>query len=246
MKQSFSNSYTFCLTALLLCICWLKPSHTSAGPLRINLSNGTAVEVPYYWEEKGEIKFEMPGGVAGIPKSYVTSVQEIVAMREFDPEVLIESKSATSTNPREQMLVELVEQQAPSRPAFEKLSPEESLALIDQLGSKASVRSGERIHGPKIAKQGDFAELVRMRGNELMLVMQNVVTSRDEMKNTRFSLTLYDSEGNVLQTQPCELYKVDIDVKTMKNLGIRGHLFSVIATIKPDSRISRYEIWVAR
>jgi hypothetical protein len=245
MNQRFRNTYGCCLAVLVVCFCWLKPCPTHAGPLRINLSNGTAVEVPYYWEEKGEIKFEMPGGVAGIPKSYVTSVQEIVTMREFDPEVLVESKKLNTSNPREQMLVELVEQQRPPT-AFEKLSPEESLGLIDKLGSKDSVPSGERIFGPKLAKHGDFAELVRMQGNEVMLVMQNIVTSRDELKNTRFSLILYDYEGNVLQTQPCELYEVDVDNRTKKNLGIQGHLFTVIASIKPDSRISRYEISVLR
>jgi hypothetical protein len=111
-----------CAAFVFFC-CWLKASPVLCGPLRINLSNGTSLEVPYYWEENGEIKFEMPGGVAGIPKAYVTSVQEIVTMREFDPEVLVESNSESSTNNREQTLLELAEKQNPSPPAFEKIGP---------------------------------------------------------------------------------------------------------------------------
>lgn len=237
-----------CLFAALIFFscCWMKASAVFGGPLRINLSDGTSLEVPYYWEEKGEIKFEMPGGVAGIPKAYVRSVQEIVTMREFDPEVLVESASGSPSNKREQMLLELAEKQTPSPPAFEKIGPEASLALLDTLGSRNPSVSAERIHGPMFSRQGDFTELVRLKGDGLMLVMQNILTSREELSDRRFSLTLYDSEGHVLQRQPCDLYRLEVDAKTMKKLGLRGHLFSVIANIKPDSRISRYEISVLR
>jgi hypothetical protein len=118
--------------------------------------------------------------------------------------------------------------------------------LLDALGSKNPSKPAERIYGPIFSRQGDFTELVRLEGNGLMLVMQNILTSREELKDRKFSLTLYDSEGHVLQKQPCDLYKLDVDPKMMKKLGLRGHLFSVIANIKPDSRISRYEISVLR
>ena len=37
---------------------------TWGGSLRLKMTDGTSVEVPYYWEEGGEVKFEIPGGVA--------------------------------------------------------------------------------------------------------------------------------------------------------------------------------------
>jgi len=225
-----------------LILAFIITSPALGGPLRINLSNGTSIEVPYYWEENGEIKFEMPGGVAGIPKGYVSSVQEIVSMREFDPEVLVESKIARSSNEREKTLMEIVGQRTPTLSGFEKVLPEESLLLLDKIGPRNIPAPSEQIHGPMFSNQGDFTELVRLKGNGLMLVMQNVVTSRTQLNDRKFSLTLYDSEGNILQRQPCDVYEVNVDSKTLKKLGIRGHLFSIIATIKPDTRISRYEI----
>lgn len=246
MNHWLTRLTPYLCAAFVFSCCWLKASPVLCGPLRINLSNGTSLEVPYYWEENGEIKFEMPGGVAGIPKAYVTSVQEIVTAREFDPEVLVETNSESSTSNREQALLELAEKQNPSPPSFEKIGPEESLVLLDTLSSKNPYKSAERIYGPIFSRQGDFTELVRLRGNGIMLVMQNILTSREELKDRKFSLTLYDSEGHVLQRQPCDLYKLEVDPNMMKKLGLRGHLFSVIANIKPDSRISRYEISVLR
>lgn len=246
MERRF-NGFILSVCAMIAFLgCCLTPPTAFGGPLRINLSNGTSLEVPYYWEENGEIKFEMPGGVAGIPKTSVRSVQEIIALREFDPEEMVESNSVDSANDREQILLELAEKQNPSSTRFEKIDPDESLALFDKMSPKESSVPGERIYGPMFSKQGDFTELVRLKGNGLMLVMQNILTSRDELNDRRFSLVLYDSEGNILQTRPCDLYKLDVDPKTMKRLGIRGKLFSVIATIKPDPRISRYEISSAR
>jgi len=220
----------------------LTTSPALGGPLRINLSNGTSIEVPYYWEEGGEIKFEMPGGVAGIPKASVSSIQEIVTTREFDPEVLVESGAGAAAGERQKVLQELVAKKGPAAAGLEKVPPEESITLLSKLSTRNVPASSERIHGPMFANQGDFTDLVRLRGDEVMLVMQNVVTSRSQLKDRRFMLSLFDAEGNVLQRQPCDVFEVNLDNKTLKKLGIRGHLFSIIATIKPDARISRYEI----
>ncbi len=231
-----------CSAGAGLLLLLMVTSPALGGPLRINLSNGTSIEVPYYWEESGEIKFEMPGGVAGIPKAYVSSIQEIITTREFDPEVMVESGAGGSTGEKEKVLRELVTKKNSASSGAEKMTPEESITLLNKIGARNVPGSSERIHGPTFANQGDFTDLVRLRGNELMLVMQNVVTSRDQLKNRKFMLTLFDAEGNTLQKQPCDVYEVNVDSKTLKKLGIRGILFSIIATIKPDSRISRYEI----
>lgn len=212
------------------------------GPLRINLANGTSIEVPYYWEESGEIKFEMPGGVAGIRKTDVSSIQEIITTREFDPEVMVESGAGGPTGEKEKVLRELVTKKNSASSDAEKMTPEESITLLSKIGARNVPGSSERIYGPAFTNQGDFTDLVRIRGNELMLVMQNVVTTRNQLKDRKFVLTLFDAEGNTLQKQPCDVHEVNVDNKTLKKLGIRGVLFSIIATIKPDSRISRYEI----
>ena len=65
------------------------PSISWCGLLRINMGDGSSIEVPYFWEESGEVKFEFAGGVVGIPKTQVTSIQEILTAKEFDPEVLL-------------------------------------------------------------------------------------------------------------------------------------------------------------
>ncbi len=242
MKLKVRGTSAYFWAIVVFWCCPMVASTTLGGPLRINLSNGTSIEVPYYWEEGGEIKFEMPGGVAGISKAYVTSVQEIIAMREFDPEVMVEYNSANSGNEREKMLAELVEKETPTPPDFEKIGPEKSIVLLDNLAVKQSSQQTEQIHGPMFSKQGDFTDLVRLKGNGLLLVMQNILSSRDALNDRQFLLTLYDSEGNVIQRKSCDVYKVEMDAKTMKKLGVRGHLFSVMATIKPNPRISRYEI----
>ena len=212
--------------------------------LRITMNDGTNVEVPYYWEEGGEIKFEIPGGVAGLSKSQVKSVQEVLTAREFDPQVLLEApKESFSTDQRE-ILEDLLAETSSITAGAEEVKTEEGLRLLKgEQGAKAGSGSPvERVYAPKSQLQGNFAQLVKTDGRELMLVMRNVVSSRTDLKSQRFVLTLYDAEGNVLQQKPCELRELDADSKTMKDLNVRGYLFSVVANVKPDPKIKRYEI----
>jgi len=211
------------------------------------MTDGTSVEVPYFWEEKGEIKFELPGGVAGVPKSQVASIQEIIAAREFDPEVLVEGQTSSGSGDQRRILEELVASNAPAKRG-EKLSPEESLKALGsgESGTEGTQASSERIHGPKFNLEGDFAELVRMQASDgLMLVMQNVLSSRTDLRNQDFIISLYDGEGNLLQKKPCEVYELEVDQRTIKKIGASGRLFTVMASVKPDSKIKRYEITAA-
>jgi hypothetical protein len=43
----------------------------------IKLKNGRTVETDRFWEEKGEIKFQWPGGVASLPKKDLLSITEV-------------------------------------------------------------------------------------------------------------------------------------------------------------------------
>ncbi len=49
-------------------------SSTSLAGYIIKLKNGRCLPTPYYWEQKGEIKFDWANGVAGIQKKEVLSV----------------------------------------------------------------------------------------------------------------------------------------------------------------------------
>jgi len=35
---------------------------------------------------------------------------------------------------------------------------------------------------------------------------------------------------------------MDVDKKTLRKMGISGHLYTIVATVKPDPKIRRYEI----
>lgn len=241
MQHRFYESALRSATASFLLLLMIASS-AFGGPLRINLTDGASVEVPYYWEQGGEIKFEMPGGIAGIPKAAVGSIEEIVATREFDPQVLVESGSGGAAGEREKALRELVAKKNATPGGYTKVSPEESNMLLNKTSTGHNSAFSERIHGPMFANHGDFTDLVRLRGEQAMLVMQNIVTSRSQLQDRKFVLSLYDAEGNILQKQPCTVLEVNVDNKTLKELGIHGHLFAVIAGVKPDARISRYEI----
>ncbi len=215
-----------------------------SGLLRINFSDGKFVEVPYYWEEGGEVKFEFAGGVAGFPKNQVTSVQEILAAKEFDPAVLLEPPGeAPATGPGKK-LRDLIANQPLSGPAYEKLDLDQSLQILqsDNLVKRGAVTSDEVLHGPLFNLEASSAQLVRIKGDGVLLVMQNLLSSRTDLRNHNFTLVSYSGEGDVLQRAPCELYEIAIDRKTQKNLEISGHLFSVTSTMKPDPRIKRFEI----
>jgi hypothetical protein len=213
------------------------------GMLRISMTDGTSVEVAYFWEDKGEIKFELPGGVAGVPKSQVASIQEILTAREFDPQVLVERPTSENTEQRK-ALQELVTTKAPPKQG-EPLKPEESRKALE--ANESAQPSNERIQGPRFNLEGDFAELVRMQGNNgLMLVMQNVLSSHSDLKNQAFTISFYDAEGHLLQKKPCEVYELEADPKTAKKIGASGRLFTVMASVKPDPKIKRYEITTAR
>jgi hypothetical protein len=224
------------------------PSIVWSGLLRISMSDGSAIEVPYFWEENGEVKFEFAGGVAGIPKAQVTSIQEILTAKEFDPEVLLEAPKEATEVDHAKKLQEFIANQLPSQPAHEKLNPEQSMEILqsESFTKRRTGSSKEVLFGPLFNLETSTAELVRVRGGAVLLVMQNILSSRTDLRNHAFTLVAYDAEGNALQRKPCEIHELAIDRKTQKNLEIPGHVFSVTATVNPDPKIKRFEIVSAR
>ncbi len=43
----------------------------------IKLKNGRTLETPRFWEERGEIKFQWPGGVVSLPKKDLLTITEV-------------------------------------------------------------------------------------------------------------------------------------------------------------------------
>lgn len=234
-------------STFVLCLLWgmhLTVPCAWAGSLRITLNDGAVLEVPYYWEEGGEIKFEVPNGVAGIPKDQIKSVQEVVASREFNPDAIGDASAQKAASiEQKKMLSELVASKTQTKPSSQKIAPEEGFKLIkkEETGQRSQVGK-DQARGPAFTVEGDFSEFVRTDGNSVTLVLRNVLSSRKDLKNQSFALTLLDGEGNVLEQRPCELQAMNVDHKTMKKLGIRGHLYTVMVSVKPDPRIRRYEI----
>jgi hypothetical protein len=238
----FSLTVSLCFSMAINC------PRAWGGLLRITMNDGKSVEVPYYWEEKGEVKFEFAGGIAGIPKGQVSSVQEILDAKEFDPEVLLEVPKDAATMDSKKKLQDFIAQQLPAKPDYEKLDAEQSLQVLqaESLTKKGTGASHEVVHGPLFNVETGFSELVRVRGEGVLLVMQNVLSSRGDLRNQAFTLIVYDGEGNVLQKKPCEIHEITLDRKEKKKYEIPGHLFSVTATVKPDPKIKRFEIVSAR
>jgi hypothetical protein len=251
MKEMKLRLVRVTLTSLVVFLFFslaLIPSSVWSGLLRVNMSDGSSIEVPYFWEENGEVKFEFAGGVAGIPKAQVTSIQEILAAKEFDPEVLLEAPKETTDVDHAKKLQDFIANQLPSLPAHEKLNPDQSLEALqsESLTRGKAGSSNELLFGPLFNLETSSAELVRVRGGGILLVMQNILSSRADLRNHAFTLVAYDAEGTVLQRKPCEILELTIDRKTQRNLEIPGHIFSVTATVRPDPKIKRFEIVSAR
>jgi hypothetical protein len=214
-----------------------------AANLRILMVDGTSLEVPFCWEEGGMVKFEMPGGNAGIPKSNIASIQEIITTGEFDPGVLVKSSMAARSAQNYKTLEGIVQAQTAPNPAYRALSQEEAAQVLELKERRdATKEENVRIITTKFRQQADFSDFVQVQGDGMLLVMRQILSSQGDLRGKRFTLTLYDAQGNVLQRKPCDISELTVDKKTLKQLGINGMLFSVVATVKPDDKIKRYEI----
>jgi hypothetical protein len=233
------------MNVFALAVCWivfLQPAQ--AANLRILMVDGTSLEVPFCWEEEGMIKFEMPGGNAGIPKSSVASIQEIITTGEFNPQVMVKSSTASRGADKNKALNEISQAQSGPKPAYETLTPDEAARLLD-LRTKEDVAKevgNIRIFSTTFRQQADFSDFARVEGTGMLLVMKQILSTHQDLRNKRFTLSLYDAQGNVLQRKPCEISELKVDKKTLRQMGISGTLFTLVATVRPDAKIKRFEI----
>jgi hypothetical protein len=230
------------LGATALWLAGMDPTAATAGPLRLKMVDGTAIEVPYYWVEGNIIRFDFPGGVVGLPRNQVASIQEVIATKSFDPEVLLEPpESSPESEQRKAIEALAVEKGAIPAPA-KKLSHEESMRLLQMAQISPRVGGGsERVYASRYTVEADFVE-VKEVGSDVTLLMRNILSSRNDLARSGFTLTLYDGEGNIMMRKPCDVNELDVDNKALRKLRIRGKLYSVLASAKADPKIKRYEI----
>ncbi len=230
---------------LMIFLLMATAGHTA---LRINMKDGTTLEVSYFWEENGEYRFEIAGGVVGVPKNQVESVHEILASREFDPEVILDDAHTQSLAGGNKVLRGIVEGEQAERAHIQNLSFEESRKLLAMAngGSPAPQVNLESVYSPELRMEGNFADLVRINEHEVMLLLRNVVSTRNATGNLTIYLALFDGDGNLIQRKSCELFELSLDNKTMRELGTNGRIFTVMASVKPDPKIRRYEIIASR
>jgi hypothetical protein len=198
---------------------------------------------------RGQIRFEMPG-TPDSPRQ-LASIQEIVTAGEFSPDVMVKSTSAARATEKNKALVDIVDKQTTAKPGYRALSPEEAAQLLElrsREGLPKDSTKGIRIHTTTISPQADFSDLAQTQGNgpaPIMLVKQ-IMSTRENVHSKRFNLNLYDAQGNVIERKPCELSELTVDKKTLRQLGISGSLFTVTATVRMDPKIKRYEITSAQ
>ena len=223
----------------------LPPSAWS-GPLRITMTDGTFVEVPYYWESEGQIRFEISGGVAGISRSQLSSVVEVVEAKEFDPEMIFQSPTELTADNRK-MLQDIISTKSGARCDFKE--PSENIEMLRSATAEAEAPLPgppvEAVHGTKLSVE-KYLPVVCAGPTGPMVVIQDIFKSKADLGSGDLNLVLYDSEGKVLLRKPCEVYPLNLDADAQKKLNMRGRLFLVRATIQPEPRIKRYEITAAQ
>ena len=234
VKRLFTAiAITACVTVMLAAPAW-------SGPLRIGMTDGTFVEVPYYWELDGQLKFDIPGGVIGVPASQVASVTEVLESREFDPEAMTQGSGDSDRD--------LLQNINDSRTGRKVEAANPRVAESMKAGATSPAEKGrppiELVRGQsfKIAKS---LPAVSSEPGGPAVVVQDILSSKTDLKNRTFTLVLYNVEGNVILSRPCEVYPLHLDQENEKKLDLHGKLFLVRAAIKLDPKVKRYEITVA-
>ncbi|MGQ9669825.1 MAG: hypothetical protein ACUVWY_06640 [Desulfosoma sp.] len=218
-----------------------------AAKIRITLIDGNRVEVPYCWEAKDTIFFEMPGGVAGVPKGLVRSIQEIVAGSEIAYDTVgSRMRTVGASDSEQQREWAALLKGAPSEPPAETLSPEELTQLLTTTMPSQEPQQAVRMYRSSFYPKGDVMQWMRVQKNEAVLLVKYLVNVSDDVQDKHFELILYDGHDRIVQRQPCSVQPVQVPPKLAEKLGLRGRLYAVVSKIKPDPDIRRYELATLR
>ncbi len=244
MAQKEFGSTTWLKVLATAAVFWLLGTESVlAAKIRITLHDGNRVEVPYCWEVKDTVFFEIPGGVAGIPKSQVRSIQEIVAGSEvaYDT-VKSRVRTAAASDPEQQKEWVTLLKGTPSDTSAEPLSAEDLSRLLASTVPSQEPPQAVRLYKTSFSPKGDVTEWMRVQKNDAVLVVKYLLNVQEDSQNKRFELILYDGHDRIVQRQPCSIQPVDVPQKLSEKLGIQGRLYAVVARIKPDANIRRYEL----
>lgn len=219
-----------------------------AAKIRITLTDGNRVEVPYCWEAKETVFFEIPGGVAGIPKNQVRSIQEIVAGSEIAYDTAASRiRTAVVAEPEQQKAwVGLLKEGPLAGAAAEPLTSEELAQILSTTVPSKEPREAVKLYRTGYSPKGDLAQWMRVQKNGAVLIVKYLVNMQEDLQGRQFELILYDGHDRIVQKQPCWVQPVEVPEKLATKLGLQGRLYAVVSTIKPDPEIRRYELAATR
>lgn len=249
MRRIFPSLMLLCGVLMVLLLVPCRPS--MAGTLRIKLTDGNALEVPYCWEEGGLIKFEIPGGTVGIPKSQVASIEEVIASKPFSPDTMSQRQEVYLDGvdkENQQWLKDFIANETPKNSSFITMNSEQVDKLLEQRDELKLAEQPKpvRIYSSTLDRTGEIAEWVRLANGSAMLLINNTVSSFNDLTGQPIYLTLFDGDGRRLQQVRCEIRPLTASRKKMKELGINGRLYALVAAVEPNPRIKRYEITTSR
>ena len=94
----------------------------------IRLKNGRTLETPRFWEERGEIKFQWPGGVVSLSKKDLLTITEV------------ENRFSDQTPSREK-------QPAPENPETPPETPLSTMNIVEKVSPAERLSSAEGLRG---------------------------------------------------------------------------------------------------
>lgn len=238
------------LLGVVLAALLVPTGAVQAGEMRIKLSDGNTLQVPYCWEEQGLIKFEIPGGTVGIPKAQVASIEEVITSKPFSPDAMSQREEVylKLNEEQRQRLKNFIAEQTPKGDGFVAMHPEQVEQLLHK---RAELKLGEqpkpiRIYSSSIERTGEITEWVRLANGSTLLLVNNTVSAFEDLASRAITLSLFDGEGQRIKQVRCEIQPLKASLAKMKDLGISGRLYALVAKVEPDPRVKRYEITATR
>lgn len=243
------TGYRISLFFILLATCLPLPleaaaPQTDGGSMKIIMKDGTSIsDIPYYWEEAGEVKFEYSGGIVGVPKDQVASIKEVLTIREFDPDAMRASTGMDADLRDLKDLRDMISKEMKAAEGEQGVSLDSTTQWTSLANSaRKKALESSRIHGPIAKVRGDFPKAIAASPEQTRLLVRKILFSKSDLTPYRFELTLYNGNGGVLQTKPCELTEIKLDRKKLRRMKIRDRIYELKATIDPTPEIARYDI----
>ncbi len=232
-----------------------------AGQLEITLADNRKIVTPYCWEENGEIKFPMPGGVAGVDKTSVVSIREVVSSGEVvisemarvdesekgkkteASDILIDlgRKHRRKKDARVEYLRKALAQQDPYAKEIKPLSTNE----LDMVEEKCILSNKEEIQKFFVANLQTAAEkneIVKKIDKGYVIVLRNIVDMPYGDVDGKPILTLYDHDGNVISEVPAQLVDLKIPREKAIKYGLDENVKAVVSVFPLNCDVSRYEV----